>query len=436
MKKTVKVGYIGVGRRGYNMLKCALLKMKDVEIVAVCDLNQERLDASKEAFIEAGRKLPVFTTDYRELLRNEEIEGIFLFTNWNGRVKLAIESMKCGKYTAMEVGAANTLEECFELVKTYEETKVPVMMLENICYGKFELTALNMVKKGLFGEIVHCAGGYCHYLNEVELFKEMTKLEPKSDKVTHYRLKHYIDNNCENYPTHELGPISKILGINRGNRMLTLSSFASKARGLKTYAKKTFGEDSEYAKIDYKQGDIVNTVITCAGGETILLTLDTTLPRPFYSRQFTVRGTEGMCYEDGKVFFLDTMEEKIRDNFDEMFKEHAHPLSREVDTLQNENTNLQDTFGLHGNGVDWMIFRAFIESIKNKTNTPIDAYDTAAWLAIGPLSKKSIENGGAPVDVPDFTDGKWQNREPVVRSKYCLDEIVEDDSIGIYDSIH
>ena len=437
MKEKIKVAYVGLGRRGTNMLKEALVKMNDVEIVMLCDIEEAKLIRAKKIIEDRGRVVPVLTTNYQDVLENDEIDAVFLFTNWNNRVSMAKSAMLAKKYTAIEVGCAANLEECFELVEIYEKTGVPVMMMENICYGKRELMAFNMVKQGLFGEVVHCDGGYGHYLNKCELFLEMIKGEEKqTDTVSHYRLAHYINGNCENYPTHALGPISKCLGINRGNRMVTLSSFASKSRGLKQFAKDKFGEDNKYAKTDYKQGDIVTTVITCANGETIRLTLDTTLPRPFYSRMYSIRGTKGMSLEDSRVFYTDDMQGEIRDNEDEMFKKYGHPLHKEVEKYETEESKIKEGFGLHADGVDWIIFRAFIESVKNNTNTPIDAYDTAAWLAIGPLSRKSIENGGQPVEIPDFTNGKWKNREPFIKSKYCLDEVIIDDSIGIYDSLN
>jgi hypothetical protein len=175
--------------------------------------------------------------------------------------------------------------------------------------------------------------------------------------------------------------------------------------------------------MEYKQGDIVTTVITCAGGETVVLTLDTTLPRAYYSRNIGVRGTKGMSYEDTRVVFLEGMEEKVRDNEAEFYEKYDHPLHREYEAM--------GTRGGHG-GMDWLVSRAFVESVKNGTDTPIDAYDTAAWLAIGVLSEQSIAQGGAPVAIPDFTHGLWETARPVVRGKYCLDEICTDESVTIF----
>ena len=329
-------------------------------------------------------------------------------TGWSGRPQLATEAMRAGKYTAIEVGCADTLQECWDLVDTYEETGVPVMMLENACYGRRELAVLNMVKQGLFGEIVHCTGAYAHYLNEVELFKDIDNGERK-----HYRLDQYIEKNRENYPTHELGPIAKVLSVNRGNRMVKLQCVASKSCGLKQYAAEHLGTDSKYAAIDYKQGDIVNTLITCADGATIQLTLDTTIPRAYYSRNFSVRGTKGMSGEERKVIFLEGMKEGIENNEEELFAQYEHPI--------HQKSADEETRGGHG-GLDWIVCRAFIESAKQKIAPPIDVYDTAAWMSIGPLTEIAIAEERS-VEIPDFTRGKWQHREPPIDTIYCLDAI-------------
>ena len=417
MKKKIKIGYIGLGRRGFDVLKKCVSEMDDVEVATICDLCTERMKAATNLIVNKGRSAPIETTDYHDILNDPTIDAVFIMTCWSGRIALSIEFMRAGKYTAIEVGTADNLQECFDLVRAYEETRMPVMMLENCCYGRREMMLLNMVKKGLFGELVHCTGGYQHYLPAEDLFRQTNEKD-----YPHYRLPHYINENRENYPTHELGPISKIMGINRGNRMVKLSSFATKSVALKDYAATHFGKDSEYANIDYLQGDIVNTVITCADGSTIILTLDTTLPRAYYSRNISVRGTKGMSSEERRVVFLEGMEEPIENNEAEMFEKYDHPLHAEYVS--------KGVKGGHG-GMDWLVCRAFVESVKAGINTPIDVYDAAAWLSIGPLSAESIEKCGMPVDIPDFTNGKWQNREPIVESKYCLDAIINDESVSV-----
>ena len=419
----VRLCYVGLGRRGFGMLDHCFSEMRDVEIVAVCDLIPEKIERAVAMLTGKGRPAPAVFTDAVGMLRAVDADAVVIMTDWSTHLPLAAEAMRAGKYTAIEVGCAYDLSECFALADLYEKTHAPLMMLENCCYGRREMMALRMAREGMFGEIVHCAGGYHHYLNDAELF--LRRADGKVD-TDHYRVYDYAARCAEQYPTHELGPISKILKINRGNRMLSLSSFASKACGLTDFMKDRVPADHPLAGARFRQGDIVNTVITCAGGETILLTLDTTLPRAYYSRGFTVRGTKGMCAESsGKVatWFLDGMEEGVFNNEQETFARYDHPLHREYSALGER--------GGHG-GMDWLVVRAFIESVKTQTAPPIDVYDTLSWLAIAPLSEQSIALGGAPVAVPDFTRGRWMRREPAAAGKYSLDLVIEDPDTPIF----
>jgi len=418
MKKKVKIGYVGLGRRGKFVLQECFSQMEDVEITAICDLYEERLEEGRQICIENGQKEPIATTNYSDIINNPDIDAIVLMTWWEGRPQLAMQSMLAGKYTAVEVGGAMDISECYELIDVYEKTKTPLMMLENVCYFRRKMMVLKAVKEGLFGDIVHCDGAYHHYFLDDELFLDIDK-EPK-----HYRLNHYIHRNCEMYSTHALGPFCKILNINRGNRMLKLSSFSSKSVGLKSYAKEKFGEDSEYAKMDYKQGDIITTVITCANGETITHILDTTLPRSNGSYNFNVRGTKGMYTQEREIFYLkDKMPYGTDMNVEEILDEYDHPLMKEYYAMGPK--------GGHG-GADWIVCRAFVESVKRGVNTPIDAYDTVLLMSIAPLSEISIARGSSSVEVPDFTKGKWMNREPIVEGKYCLDKVCVEESVKIY----
>jgi hypothetical protein len=194
--------------------------------------------------------------------------------------------------------------------------------------------------------------------------------------------------------------------------MVTLSSFSSKSRGLKAAASRILGEDSPYAKKEYLQGDIVTTIITCANGETIHLCLDTTLPRPYYSRNLTVRGTRGMFTEDRRILYFEGMPEGLAENEEEMLEKYDHPLFAAY--------RRDGVEGGHG-GADFLVCRAFIEAVKNGEDTPINTFDTLAWMAIAPLSELSIARGGAPVEFPDYTDGAWSDPTPRCRSRYSLD---------------
>ncbi|WP_391572980.1 Gfo/Idh/MocA family protein [Cohnella sp.] len=394
MKDKVKIGLIGLGGRGMGLLEIILLKMEDVDIVVVCDVYEDRRQRAADVIEMAGRPRPTAVARYRDILNMESVDAVVLCTSWSAHIPLAIDAMEKGKYVACEVGGAYSMQECWKLVEAYERTGVPCMMLENCCYGRDELMLLNMVKLGVLGEVVHCSGGYHHDLRyEIAYGKENR----------HYRLQEYIHRNCDNYPTHELGPIAKLLDINRGNRMVSLVSLASKAVGMQEYVKSNRG-DSELAHTRFKQGDIVTTVIQCARGETITLTLDTTLPR-YYSRGFTVRGTKGMYMEDNRSLFLDgehtLYETKWKtqwDNVDRYREKYDHPLWQSY---------LKE--GVRGghDGMDWLVFKGFFDSVRNGTQTPIDVYDMASWMSISSLTEDSIAMGGQPVAVPDFTNGQW-----------------------------
>jgi len=414
-KDRVRLGWIGVGRRGFGMIQRAY-RMDDVDVVWVCDLDSQKLERVGEFCRENGKPLPKFTDKYQDILKDEGVDAVVVMTEWYSHGKIALEAVKAGKYTGVEVGCVHDLDECFKLVDAYEAYATPVMMLENCCYGRKELAAFRMAREGLFGELVHADGAYGHYLNEAELFGDVAG---KRFDEKHYRQYEYLNRNAENYPTHALGPISKTLRINRGNRFLTLSSFASKSRGLRDYVARHLPEDYPLRDKDFKQGDIVTTVITCAGGETIRLTLDTTIPRPYYSRSFSIRGTRGCCIEEGNgsaTFFLEGMAEGVINNQKEFYEKYDHPLHK---------TEVNDQGG-HAENIDWHVLRAFFEAVKAGTDTPIDAYDTATWMAIGALSEESIAKGGAPVAVPDFTKGAWFRRTPSPKSSYNLDELCEE----------
>lgn len=409
MKETVNIAFVGLGGRGMSLMKMVLETMPDVSVVGVCDLYEDRAQAGKQLVMEQRNTVPYATTQYRELLDRPEIDAIITPSAWDAHIPICIDAMQAGKYVATEVGGAYSVDQCWELVKTYERTGVPCMMLENCCYGREELTVLNMIKKGLFGEIIHCEGGYEHDLrDEVALGHENR----------HYRLDNYMHRNAELYPTHELGPIAKYLNINRGNRMLSLTAMSSKSRGVNRWIRDHRGVDFENADYAFAQGDVVTTCIKCAHGETIVLTHDTTLPRP-YSRGNRVQGTKGIWMEDKHGVLLDGMqdgpswEHQFTDLAD-FYPEYEHPLWKGYHAV-----------GGHG-GMDYLVMRGFIEAVKSGTQTPIDVYDAASWMVISILSEDSIAMGSMPVAIPDFTNGKWIKREPAVHSRYCLDEVCAD----------
>lgn len=394
----LKIGIIGFGARGTMLLRDIILPMGKASVIAVCDSFTDRVEkAADEVEKEQGSR-PMVSLDHKEVIQNPDVDAVIITCAWEGHIQIAIEAMRAGKAVGMEVGGSYTVEECWDLVRTYEETKKPIMLLENCCYGRREMMAMHMAELGVFGKIIHCKGGYHHDLRE-----EVSR----GEENRHYRLRNYLNRNCENYPTHELGPIAQLLHINRGNRMVSLVSMASKAEGLHVYIGDRLGKEHALAEADFAQGDIVTTVIKCAGGETITLTLDTTLPR-YYSRDFTVRGTKGMYEEATDSVFLD----KVHQKYDFEWKEqwgNAEKYSEEYEHPMWKRYKEEGVRGSH-DGMDWLVFREFFDSIINGTECPIDVYDTAAWMCVTALSEESIMLGGKPVTIPDFTKGAWITR--------------------------
>ena len=408
--RPVRIGIVGVGGRGTGQMR-TLLGMPDVKVAAICDVYPDRVKRACQIAAEMQGFRPCGCTDYRELNRRDDLEAVVVMTSWTTHALIAIDAMQSGKRVAMEVGGAASVDECWRMVRVSEATGLPCMMLENCCYGQNELTILNMVRLGLFGEIVHCQGGYQH-----DLRSEIGE----GDINRHYRQENFLRRNGELYPTHELGPIAKTINLNRGNRMLSLVSMASKAAGLKVW----FDEHRPGVPLasPINQGDIVTTMIKCANGETILLTHDCTLPRP-YSRGGRIQGTRGIWMEDGRTIFLEGHSPVNPNDWThrwesdkDYFERYKHPLWKAY-----------EEFGLRGGhgGMDYLVLRAFIESVQERRAPPIDVYDTASWMVVTALSEQSVAMGGAPVPVPDFTDGAWIRREPPAPGMYALDVVDE-----------
>lgn len=411
MKEKIKVGFIGLGGRGRGVCSDTFADMvdMDVEITAICDAFEDRVTAIADKLESKNIPRPICTTNYKDILNNPEIDAVVILSSWATHVDMAVEAMEKGKYVGLEVGGVYALEDCWRLIDTHERTGSHVMFLENCCFGQRELMTLRMFREGIFGDIVHCSASYSHDLRE-----EIASGKEKR----HYRLGNYINRNCDTYPSHDVGPLMKILDINNGNRFVTLSSFSSCAKGLKDYIKRNKPTDDPLQEIEFKQGDVITTVLTCANGETVRLTLDTTLPR-FYSREFTVRGTRGSYFGLCDAVFLEDEHKefegsgkgcKLYSNGNEFARRYCHPLWKDYVPK-----------GGHG-GMDWHVFRAFVESAKKNVRPPVDIYDGVVMMCITVLSEMSIAKGNAAMDVPDFTRGKWYKRRDIDFSgEYNLD---------------
>ncbi len=401
----LKIGLIGLGQRGaaYGMadgsigLLGNILNNSDVLVTALCDSREERINFAAEIVIAAGQKKPLLTTDYKEVLSGG-VDAVIVCTSWASHVEVALEAMKTGIAVGIEVGGTHDLDDMKKLVATYEKTKTPFMFLENCCYNKDELLVTSLARNGKLGEICYCHGAYCH-----DLRNEITEVGLKRG---HYRLEEYKNHNCENYPTHELGPIVKLLGITRGNKFTRLTAMASKSRGLDEYIN-SHDEVSALKGVKFRQGDVVTTAIECENGELITLKLDTTLPR-LYDREITVSGTKG--------YYNQTLRSVVLDG--DRFDHEKNVIQDSLNSQDDYDEYLPDDWKTiteeqlktgHG-GMDFVMLKHFFIAVKNKEEMPIDVYEACAMMCVTALSEESIKKGGAPVEVPDFTNGAYKTR--------------------------
>jgi predicted dehydrogenase len=393
---TVHIAFVGLGGRGKGAVRRYTF-LEGVKIVALCDLIQENLDQAQEILQEAGLpKADVYSgpEDWKKVCEREDVDLVYVCTHWDLHTPIAVYAMEQGKHAASEVPIAITIDECWQLVNTAEKTRRHCMQLENCNYDFFELATLNMVRQGLLGEIVHAEGAYIHDLrkgvfNETNGYWEM------------WRLRHNQQRNANLYPTHGFGPICHILNIHRGDKMEYLVAVASDQFGMTEFAKKKFGEDSDYATRDYARGDMNTTLIKTAKGKSMMIQHDVTSPRP-YSRIHLLSGTkgfvqkwpvQGIALEPFAHNFMD------QEEMEKVLADYEHPITKEVGELARK-------VGGHG-GMDFTMDYRLIHCLRNGLPLDQDVYDAAEWSAIIELSEKSIENQGMPVKVPDFTRGAW-----------------------------
>lgn len=405
------IGFIGVGGRGRSHLRNLLLR-SDVNIPAICDIDPEANDKTLQMISEKGWKKPTVYSEnklsFMDMLEKEKLDGVIISTPWLWHTRMSVAAMQAGVPAGVEVSAANTLQECWDLVNVHEETGTPLMILENVCYRRDVMAVLNMVREGLFGELLHARCGYCHDLRGVK-FNNGVEFGKTARGEARWRTEHSLHRNGDLYPTHGLGPIATMMDINRGNQFLSLTASATKSRSLHEYIveHEQGGEDHPNAKLIWKLGDVVTSTITTARGETIIVTHDTNSPRP-YSLDFRVQGTDGLTDfdQDRRRVYIEGKSEKNHnwDDAQAWLEKYDHPLWKKYEHLA--------TGSGHG-GMDFFVDNAFVESVKRQEAPPLDAYDAAAWSAVTPLSERSILANGEPQVFPDFTRGVWMKRKPV-----------------------
>ncbi|QGW27422.1 Gfo/Idh/MocA family protein [Phnomibacter ginsenosidimutans] len=417
--KKIRLGFIGVGARG-RLHMSEMMKRSDTEINAIADPDASSIAKALAVAKQQNKKEPAVYSkgdeDFLKLLQRDDIDAVIIASPWSWHLPQSLAAMKAGIAVGLEVSGADRLQDCWDFIDTYEETKTPIMIMENVCYRRDIMAILNMVQQDRFGELLHLQGGYQHDLR-AELFNTESpccngvEFGEKALGSAKWRTEQYVKRNGEIYPTHQLGPIATMININRGNRLTKLSSIASKARGMNRYVAMNpkGGPNHPNAKLKFNLGDIVTTQIQTVNGETIVLTHDTSSPRP-YNLGFKIQGTNGLWQDfhegepdQGMIFFEDKSPKHTWENPKKYIEQYDHPLWQKY-AKQAEGAG-------HG-GMDFFVANAFIESLKNKVPFPLDIYDLATWYSITPLSEASIALGGQLVEIPDFTRGKWKTRAP------------------------
>lgn len=392
----VRIGFVGVGGMGsHHVLNC-FMKLEGVQIKAVCDLVPERVARIQDAVEKSGQPRPAGydrgPRDFERLCAEEELDLVFTATPWEWHVPVCVAAMKHGKHAATEVPAAVTIEECWELVETAEKTRRHCVMMENCCYDRAEMLCLNLVRKGLLGEVLHGECGYLHDLRDVKF---------STDGEGLWRRAHSQTRNGNLYPTHGVGPVAQCMNVNRGDRFEYLVSMSGPSRGLQLYQKERLAKDDPRRQETYALGDVNATLIRTALGRTIYLVHDTNLPRP-YSRIHIVQGTRGLFEKWPERIHIEGRSPGHEwEKLDAYYAEFEHPLWK--------SEAVKRASGGHG-GMDFLEDYRLIQCLRQGVPLDMDVYDAAAWSALGPLSETSVARRARTTDAPDFTRGRWKTR--------------------------
>jgi hypothetical protein len=399
-KENVRIGVIGTGGRGTELVN-NFSSVPGVTITALCDVVKEkvqRVQARLDRAGKAGQKIAVFTEGdhaYEQLVKRDDIDLVVIATPWIWHTPMAVAAMKAGKNVAVEVPAARTLDECWELVNTSEATQKHCIQLENCCYGFNEMMVLNMVRAGLFGELTHGGAAYNHDLRSI-LFSP--------DGEGQWRRFEHLNRDGNLYPTHGLGPVAHYMDVNRGDRFDTLVSMSSISAGLQQYRKDKLKADDPRQQEVYKEGDFNVSLIRTVKGRVIELEHNVSSPQP-YDRINLIAGTKGIFRDYPPRVYIDGAAKEEFTSLDQYKAQYGPALWKKIGEMAKE-------LGGHG-GMDFVMAYRLIECMKQGLPPDIDVYDAASWSAPGPLSEASIKQGSAPQKFPDFTRGKWESRPRV-----------------------
>lgn len=388
----LKVGFIGVGIRGIEAVK--RYNLLDATIVAVCDIQNEYITKAKQ-IIDNQEFIPIFYTeknDWKKLCELPELDLVYISTQWDLHTEMAIYAMQKGKHIALEVPMAMSVADCWKIVRTAEQTQRHCMMLENACYDTFELTTLELIKKGLFGEIIHGEGAYIHDLRRLN-FQQNERDTLRGE----WRIKYSQTHNGNPYPTHGIAPICQAMNILRDDKLTHLVSMSSGAFGMKKYAEETFGKHSPQAQEKYIMGDMNSTLIRTEKGKTILLQHDATSPRP-YSRSYLLSGTKGFVqkYPSWQMAFdPNGMQSLSEEEILRILDENKPDLIRQTEFLCQRLPEQKP--------MDIRMDYRLVHCLKNGLVLDQNVYDGALWSCLVELTEMSVNQGNIPIEIPDFT---------------------------------
>src|SRR5215210_407909 len=399
--ETVRIGFIGLGNRGPGAVE-RMSKIAGVDIKGLCDLRPDKANAAKKLLEKTPHRPDVYTNnenEWKKMCERKDIDLIYIATPWSLHTPMAVFAMNQDKHVCIEVPAAKTIDECWQLVETSERTRKHCMILENCCYDFFELLTLNMARQGFFGEIVHTEGAYIHDLL-MDNFKKDTYWNM-------WRLKENFRNGCL-YPTHGLGPVAQVLNINRGDKMDNLVSVSSDDYSMGPLAKELAAKDDFYKPYANKsfRGNLNTTTIKTALGKTIKIQHDVSSTRP-YSRIHLISGTKGAAQKYPLPARIATGHEDwlSEDKIKSLEEKYQPAIVKKVGEMAKQ-------VGGHG-GMDFLMDWRTIDCLRNGLPLDIDVYDAAAWSAVAPLSEWSVANHSNSINVPDFTKGSWKTNRPV-----------------------
>ena len=405
----VRVAFVGLGMRGPGAVS-RWTHINGVRIVALCDYEKERADRCQKYLTQAGLpEADVYSGEkgYEDICKREDVDLVYIATDWVHHVPVAKYAMQHGKHVAIEVPSAMDLQDCWDLINLSEQTRLHCMLLENCCYDFFEMNTLNMAQQGVFGEVLRVQGAYIHNLTEFW-----------SSYWKNWRLDYNQKHRGDVYATHGLGPVAQVLNIHRGDRMKTLVAMDTKPATGPKLVKELTGKDC--SEEEFRNGDHTTTLIRTEEGKVIEIQHDVMNPQP-YNRLYQLTGTKGFANKyPVEGYALDAGQMKQSGVTPQVDNLSSHSFMSEKDRkalVEKYQSPILKKYGAeakvvggHG-GMDFVMDSRLVYCLQNGLPLDIDVYDLAEWCCLAELGELSMDNNCASVAVPDFTRGLWKEQK-------------------------